>query len=124
MITKKEPHDGRLILGIATDVAAGKPLSLADPLPNGCPERLAAVAQRCLHIDPQHRTTLSRIIEDLISVQEVLLKQHPQRIVTQQFARKRLPSDGWLNNYSIEGCSLRKFWTSSKVVQVRVVAQI
>lgn len=108
MIAKQDPWDGLTLLQVAGALAAGKKLLLPSPLPNGCPERLAVIAQRCLRLDPQRRAKLSSVIEDLTQVRSDLCSQHPPRIVAQQFARDPLPSDGRLADYSMPRSSLQE----------------
>ena len=108
MITKTEPRAGLSLFQIAGAFATGTPLSLPDPLPAGCPERLADIAQRCFQMDPQRRSTISRVIQDLTQVYNDLSNQQPPRTVSQQFAREPLPADGWLSSYATPRCSLRE----------------
>ena len=59
MITKSEPWDGLSPLQVSKKLASGTQLSLPSSLPAQCPAGLAAIVQRCLHIDPQQRSPLS-----------------------------------------------------------------
>ena len=108
MITKTEPRGGLTLLQIAGMLAAGTALSLPDPLPTGCPRRLADIARRCFQLDPKRRSTISRVINDLTQVYNDPSNQQPPRIVSQQFAREPLPPDGWLSSYSLPRCSLQE----------------
>ena len=84
MITKSEPWEGLSMLEICGKLTTGTPPSLPSPLPARCPDRLAAIVQRCLQIDPQQRCPLSQVIEALAQVRDELAAQDPSRVAAQQ----------------------------------------
>ena len=84
MITKSEPWEGLSTLQICGKLTTGTPPSLPSPLPARCPDRLAAIVQRCLQIDPQQRCPLSQVVEALAQVRDELAAQDPSRVAAQQ----------------------------------------
>ena len=85
MITKSEPWEGLSTLRIFGKLTTGTPPSLPSPLPAQCPDKLAAIAQRCLKSDPVQRCSLPQVVEALAQVRDELAAQDP-RVAAQQLS--------------------------------------